>query len=47
MTVHTIGHASVKRARRPDLIIKGYVAGYPDLGIVDSLMGMEIDLFII
>ena len=46
MTVHAIGRAAVKRAMRPDLIIKGHVAGYPDLGVVDRLIGMEIDLLI-
>lgn len=46
VTVHEIGRASVKHAMRPELIIKGRVAGHHDLGVADSLIGMEMGLHI-
>ncbi len=46
LPIHAIGRASVKRAMRPELIIEGQIAAHPLVGVADSLVGVQIDLFI-
>src|SRR6185437_964102 len=41
-----VEHASVKRAMRPDLIVESHIVCHPLVGVVDSLVGVEIDLLV-